>query len=78
MLQTYPFLKMPENFTSFRTLPSLAQAKELETLLNKNNIQTVLADNIAPVDVTFSGSTLLNQYQIKIDSFDFEKAEIIL
>jgi hypothetical protein len=69
---------MPENFTSFRTFPSLIQAKELEALLNKNNIQTFLADNIAPVDITFSGSTLLNKYEIKINSLDFEKAEIVL
>jgi len=69
---------MTENFNSFRTFPSLIQAKELETLLNKNNIKTILADNIAPVDVTFSGSTLLNKYEIKINSQDFEKAEIIL
>lgn len=69
---------MTENFTSFRNFPSLLQAKELEKLLNENNIKTLLADNIAPVDVTFSGSTLLNKYEIKINALDFEKAEIIL
>ena len=69
---------MAENLTVFRNFPTLIQAQELQTLLNENNIKTVLADNIAPVDVTFSGSTLLNQYEIRIDSSDFKKAEAIL
>lgn len=69
---------MTENFIAFRNFSSLVQAKELETLLNNNNIKTILTDNIAPVDITFSGSTLQNQYEVKIDSSDFEKAETIL
>ena len=69
---------MIKNWTVFRKFPSLIQAQELETLLNQNNIITVLTDNIAPVDVTFSGNTLLNQYEIKIDIADFEKAEAVL
>ncbi len=69
---------MTENFSVFRNFSTLLQAKELEITLNKNNIKTVLSDNIPPVDVTFSGSTLLNQYEIKINLSDFEKAEAIL
>ena len=69
---------MIKNWTVFRKFPSLIQAQELETLLNQNNIITVLTDNIAPVDVTFSGNTLLNQYEIKIDIADFKKAEAVL
>jgi hypothetical protein len=69
---------MIENFIAFRSFPTLDQARELELLLNKNNIKTVLGDNIPPLDITFSGSTLQNQYEIKIDPSDFEKAEIIL
>lgn len=69
---------MIENFNVFRSFSTLTQAQELEVLLNKNNISTVLGDNIAPVDVTFSGSTLLNKYEVKISPFDFEKAEFIL
>ena len=49
---------MIENFNVFRNFPTLVQAKELEALLNKNNIKTVLGDNIVSVDVTFSGSIL--------------------
>ncbi|TDO98418.1 hypothetical protein [Flavobacterium sp. 245] len=69
---------MTENFIAFKNFPTRIQAKEIEILLNKNNIKTVLADNIAPVDITFSGSTLQNQYEIKIDPADFAKAEDIL
>lgn len=69
---------MIEKFNVFRSFPTLAQAQELEVLLNENNISTVLRDNIPPVDVTFSGSTLLNQYEVKISPLDFEKAEFIL
>lgn len=69
---------MIQNPIAFRNFPTLSLAKELETLLNNNNIKTVLADNIAPIDITFSGSTLQNQYEIKIDSSDFEKADAIL
>lgn len=69
---------MIENAIAFRNFPTLLQAKELEKLLNNNNIKTILGDNIAPIDITFSGSTLQNQYEIQIDSSDFEKAEAIL
>ena len=69
---------MTENWIVFRKLNTLIQAQELETLLNENNIKTVLADNIAPADITFSGSTLLNEYEIKIDASNFEKAEAVL
>ncbi|MCD0470113.1 hypothetical protein [Flavobacterium sp. JAS] len=69
---------MIENFIAFRSFPTLNQAKELQLLLNKNNIKTVLGDNIPPLDVNFSGSTLQNQYEIKIDPLDFENAQAIL
>ena len=69
---------MSENYSVFRKYPTLEQVKDLESLLNKNNIATEIADNIPPVDSSFSGSTLQNQYEIKIALADFEKAEKIL
>nr|WP_294784176.1 hypothetical protein [uncultured Flavobacterium sp.] len=63
---------------AFRSFPALNQAKELEALLTKNNISVTLADNIPPIDITFSGSTLQNKYEVKISQADFEKAETIL
>ena len=69
---------MKDTYFVFRKYPTIFQAKELEDLLNQNNISTQLTDNIAPVDASFSGSTLLNEYEIKIQFEDFEKAELIL
>ncbi|MEO7978269.1 hypothetical protein [Flavobacterium sp.] len=69
---------MNKNYSVFRKYPTLAQVEELENLLNKNNIATEIADNIPPVDSSFSGSTLQNQYEIKIPLADFAKAEKIL
>jgi hypothetical protein len=70
--------KMTHNLAAFRNFSTWPQAKELETLLNKNDIKTVLADNISVADLSFSGNTLLDKYEIKIKSSDFEKAEAIL
>jgi hypothetical protein len=69
---------MTETFSVFRKYPTLEQAKELETLLNKHNIDTNIVDNIASVDSNFTGSSLQNQYEVKILLADFEKAEKIL
>lgn len=69
---------MNENYSVFRKYPTLEQVKDLESLLNKNDIATEIADNIPPVDSSFSGNTLQNQYEIKILLTDFEKAEKIL
>lgn len=45
---------MNENYSVFRKYPTLAQVKELESLLNENNIATQIADNIPSVDSSFS------------------------
>jgi len=62
----------------FRKFPTLEQAKEVELLLNREEIMTIIADNVPPVDITFSGSTLQHQYEIRIKPSDFKKAENIL
>tara|TARA_R110001606_G_scaffold393104_1_gene562712 strand:- start:480 stop:1136 length:657 start_codon:yes stop_codon:yes gene_type:complete len=69
---------MIENYSIFRKFPTLEQATELKDLLNENGIESILADNVPPVDVTFSGSTLNNQVEIRIKQSDFKKAEQIL
>ncbi len=69
---------MEENYSIFRKFPTLEQATELKDLLSKNGIKSILADNVPPVDVTFSGSTLNNQVEIRIKQSDFKKAEDIL
>tara|TARA_R110002051_G_scaffold86730_1_gene152823 strand:+ start:70 stop:726 length:657 start_codon:yes stop_codon:yes gene_type:complete len=69
---------MKENYSIFRKFPTLEQATELKDLLNENGIESILADNVLPVDITFSGSTLNNQVEIRIKQSDFKKAEEIL
>ena len=69
---------MEENYSIFRNFWTLEQATELKNLLNEKGIESILADNIPPLDVTFSGSTLNNQFEIRIKQSDFKKAEEIL
>ena len=55
---------MEENYSIFRKFPTLEQANELKDLLGENGIESILADNVPPVDVTFSGNTLQNEVEI--------------
>lgn len=67
-----------DTFETFRKFPTLALAKEKALLLNNKGIETKLTDNLPPVDITFSGNTLQNEYEIKIQQSKFEQAEKIL
>jgi hypothetical protein len=69
---------MTENYSIFKKFPTLEQANELKELLKENGIASLLADNIPPVDVTFSGNTLQNEFEVRIKQSDFKKAEEIL
>jgi len=69
---------MKENYSIFRKFPTLEQANELKGLLKEKGIESLLADNVPPVDVTFSGNTLQNEIEIRIKQSDFKKAEEIL
>lgn len=69
---------MNEDYPIFKVYPTKELALELKELLDKEGIDSVLGDNIPPVDVTFSGSTLEHRYEIRIKQSDFPKAEEIL
>jgi hypothetical protein len=69
---------MTENYPIFKVYPTKELALEFTELLDKNGIHSVVGDNIPPVDVTFSGSTLEHRYEIRIKQSDFQKAEKIL
>lgn len=69
---------MKENYSIFKKFPTFEQANELKDLLNENGIECLLADNIPSVDITFSGNTLQNEYEVKIKQSDFKKADEIL
>ena len=69
---------MEENYSIFRKFSNLEQASEMKELLKEHDIESRLADNVPPVDVTFSGSTLLNEIEISIKQSDFKQANHIL
>ncbi len=69
---------MEENYSIFRRFPTLEQATELKDLLKESGIESILADNVPSVDITFSGNTLNNQIEIRLKQTDFKKAEEIL
>lgn len=69
---------MEEEYSIFKKYPTLEQASELKKLLDGEGIESVLGDNIPPVDVTFSGSTLQHEFEVRIKPSDFDKAEGIL
>jgi len=69
---------MKEEYSIFKQFPTIEQAKEVQLLLNENNIETVIGDNAPPVDITFTGDTLRNEIEIRIKQSDFEKAHIII
>lgn len=69
---------MEENYSIFKKFPTVEEANELKILLKMNGINAVLADNIPPVDITFSGSTLQNEFEIRIRQSEFKKAEQVL
>ena len=69
---------MTENYVIFKVYPTKELAFEFKELLDKEGINSALGDNIPPVDVTFSGSTLEHRYEIRIKQSDFLKAEEIL
>lgn len=69
---------MEENYAIFRKFPNLELATELKELLENNNIPCVLGDNVPSVDITFSGSSLQNEIEVRIPQKDFEAATQLL
>lgn len=69
---------MKEEFSVFKKYPTFEHASNLKELLDKEGIESVLGDNIPPVDVTFSGSTLQHEFEVRIKQSDFAKAKELL
>ncbi len=69
---------MEEQFSIFKRFSNLEQATEVGSLLNENGVETELGDNVPPVDVTFTGNTLMNEVEVRIKPSDFERANLIL
>jgi len=70
---------MTENtYSIFKRFNTVEQAKEFASILKNNDIKTQIINNSPPVDITFSGNTLQNEFHLKIKQIDFEKATLLL
>ncbi|MGY3795181.1 hypothetical protein [uncultured Aquimarina sp.] len=69
---------MENEYSIFRKYKTLEQAKDLEELLLKNGIDSIIADNVPSVDSMFGANPLNNEIEIRIKQTDFKKAEQIL
>lgn len=67
-----------DDFSIFKRFPHLELAEETAKILNDAGIKTIIADNVPPVDITFGGSTLQNEIEIRVLPADFKQAEAIL
>lgn len=69
---------MKEHFSTLRKFDTLAQAEALVALLEKGGIHGKIGDNIPAFDISFSGNTLNNQYEVKVAINDFARANAII
>lgn len=69
---------MSEEFSVFKKFKSVEQAEELKEQLLSVSIESIIADNAPPVDITFSGSTVNIDVEIRLKPSDFPKAEAFL
>lgn len=69
---------MDSTFAPFKQFSDAASAEALRDNLIAHGIEAQLFDNSPSFDVTFSGNTLQNQYQISIRHNDFERAKQLL
>lgn len=69
---------MANTLSVFKKFQDKGLATELADLLNENGIEALLIDNSPDFDITFSGNTLRNEYEVKIRESDFEQAEALL
>lgn len=68
----------PMRLLTFQKFSIKEDALMLQEHLKKGGIRAVLEDVSASVDVTFSGNTHENEYLLKIDESEFEKAHTVL
>lgn len=69
---------MNNSFKIYKKFPTKEQADELKVLLESKGIVCETGDNLPPVDITFSGSSIQHQYEVRISSDSFQKADEIL
>ena len=69
---------MQDQYSIFRKFRSIEEAMDIKALLASNDINCIIDDNVPTVDITFAGSTLNNQVEIRIKQNDFDNAESVL
>jgi hypothetical protein len=69
---------MENQYSVFKKYPTVGQAQEIIKFLNENSIETQFGENTSSLDSNFSGSSLNNEFEIKIKETDFEKANHLL
>lgn len=70
---------MKTEYSVFKKYSNLDQAKEIQELLERNDIITNIGDNVGSLDATIiGGNQMLNQIEIRIKQSDFEKANRLL
>ena len=62
----------------FRQFILKDEALALVKKLDEGGIEAILGDNKAPFDVTFSGNTSMDKYDVKIRKRDFESADLLI
>ncbi|MCB9361329.1 MAG: hypothetical protein H6588_08510 [Flavobacteriales bacterium] len=65
-------------YVNFHKFSSIEEATELSETLKQESISSVVENASPPVDITFSGNVLQNEFIVKIMSSDFEKANLVL
>lgn len=65
------------NKVTYKKFSTLEEANYVIGLLEKNNIEYLFSENKSSLDASFS-SPLLNEFEIKIDSKDFQVVEELL
>ncbi|WP_445457936.1 hypothetical protein [Flavobacterium sp. HNIBRBA15423] len=68
---------MSSSFVTYKKYPTSEQAKYITNLLTKHALANEYIENKASLDSNFS-STILNDFEIKIEQKDFKKADEIL
>jgi hypothetical protein len=67
-----------DDFVTFKKYNALTNAEEFAERLKTHGIEVQIVDDSPPVDITFSGNTLQNQFRVKIKQSDFEVANQIV
>ena len=73
-----PQTSMNPDFSIFRRFATLDEARQLGEFLKANDIEVEIGDNVPPIDPAFSGSTVMEEAELRIRKEDFARATKLL